>query len=182
VGKVVNKRELAEILGYSERSLTDWQGAGMPMLSQGDRGEENQYDTEAVIKWLVARESGKDKVEGEKERLTRLQADQIELDMRIKLRDLVPVAEVEFADARLKEAAKSYLREQAYSLAHVLELTQGTDAKRDLLIETFDSFLTKLANPDIPEDVDVVEEGVEAPGAAAANAAGRMGGAALPPA
>jgi phage terminase Nu1 subunit (DNA packaging protein) len=51
MGKVVNKRELSEILGASEAALTEWQRIGMPMLLDADRGHSNSYDTEAVIRW-----------------------------------------------------------------------------------------------------------------------------------
>lgn len=163
----VNKRELAEIVGYSERAITEWQDAGMPIEAQGDRGEANTYETADVVRWLIARESGKERAESEKERLTRLQADQIELDMSIKRRDLVPASELEPVWARLAEAAKSYLRSQAVPLVQTLELTHGEEAKVQLVTERFDEFLTRLSNPDLPDGVELVEESASQAGAAA---------------
>jgi hypothetical protein len=57
MGRAVNKRELSEILGISERSLTDWQKDGMPVAEMRESlGHENTYDTEACIRWWIARD------------------------------------------------------------------------------------------------------------------------------
>lgn len=53
---VVNKRELAELVGKSERTITKWQKNGMPVFIDGTRGNENQYSTEDVIDWMIKRE------------------------------------------------------------------------------------------------------------------------------
>lgn len=167
MGKRVNKRELSEFLGFSERTLTEWQEAGMPIEERGDRGEANVYDTEAVVRWLLARESGKDRAESERERLTRLQADQIELDMAMKRRTLVAVDEVEPAYQRLVASAKSFLRSQAVPLVQSIELLQGEEAKVQLVTERFDEFLSKLSRPDLTDDLELADAVVEGPGPAA---------------
>ena len=56
MGKLVNKFELAEIIGKSERTITTWQKNGMPISVDGKRGEANQYDSQEVIDWFVQRE------------------------------------------------------------------------------------------------------------------------------
>ncbi|WKV82658.1 terminase small subunit [Pseudomonas sp. B24_DOA] len=54
MGKTVSKADLSEIVGRDERTLTRWQNDGMPVTEFGlGRGNENQYDTEAVIQWLM---------------------------------------------------------------------------------------------------------------------------------
>lgn len=54
MGRTVSKAELSEIVGRDERTLTRWQNDGMPVIEFGlGRGNENQYDTEAVIQWLM---------------------------------------------------------------------------------------------------------------------------------
>ena len=53
MGRVVSKVELGELVGRDERTLTRWQKDGMPVMEFGQgRGNENQYDTEAVIHLL----------------------------------------------------------------------------------------------------------------------------------
>lgn len=53
---LVNKAELAEIVGKSERTLTTWQKNGMPIAHDGARGEQNKYETSEVIEWMIERE------------------------------------------------------------------------------------------------------------------------------
>ncbi|QRO34140.1 terminase small subunit [Chromobacterium violaceum] len=94
MGKIVNKRELAQILDTSERTLTEWQRQGMPMAVDAGRGSANQYDTGDVIRWRIAREANGEK-ESAKDRLDRLRGDQVELDLLEARRVLVNVAEIE---------------------------------------------------------------------------------------
>ena len=92
-GKVVNKRELAEIMGVSEQSLTDWQRIGMPMLLDADRGHPNSYDTAAVIGWRIERALGASR-ESAKERLDRITADLRELELHKRRGEMIAVDEV----------------------------------------------------------------------------------------
>lgn len=153
MGKIVNKRDLALIVGTSERTLTDWQRDGMPMLEDNSRGKSNQYDTEQVIRWMVMREMSKLQSETQRDRLARLQADNIELDIAVKRGTLVSVDQVLPAWLSMVASAKSYLRAEPDRMAQMLEVTDGVDAKRDLLQETFDEFLRKLSTyePDADE-------------------------------
>ena len=90
---LVNKRQLSEILGISERSLTDWQKEGMPVAGYAEnRGQANEYDTRAVIGWLVQREIERLHKEKPRDRLDRLKADAIELDIKERTGELAPAA------------------------------------------------------------------------------------------
>ena len=53
---LVNKRELAEIVGKSERTLTTWSKQGMPVEVASDRGKAHQFDTAKVIDWMIQNE------------------------------------------------------------------------------------------------------------------------------
>lgn len=154
MGKIVNKREIAEIVGVSERSLTDWQRDGLPVAYSGERGESNQYDTEQVIAWMIGREVSKVQGESQKDRLARLQGDKVELEIAEKRGLLVPAEEIEPTWTALVAAARSYIRAEPDRLAHLLDVTEGVDAKRDLLIETFDEFLRKLSSYDPEADAE----------------------------
>ena len=80
-----------------------------------------------------------------KDRLTWLQGDKIELEIAEKLDNLVPVAEVKpFWDAMVA-SAKAFLDQQPERLAQLLEVTEGTEARRDLLANEFDEILMKLS-------------------------------------
>jgi phage terminase Nu1 subunit (DNA packaging protein) len=153
MGKSVNKSELAEIFGVSERTLTEWQNDGdLPIKTKGARGQANEYDTEVVITWYVQRELNKVGVEGVRDRLARLQADEVEMRIAEKRGLLIPVEQIEPAWTALVVSAKTYLRSEPDRLAHLLETMEGVDAKRDMLADTFDEFLTKLSKFD-PDDV-----------------------------
>jgi phage terminase Nu1 subunit (DNA packaging protein) len=145
VGKIVNKAALSEIIGVSERTLTDWQRDGLPVVYSGERGESNQYDTEQVIAWMIAREIAKIQAESQKDRLARLQGDKVELEIAEKRGQLIPVEQIEPAWTAMVASARSFLRSQPDRLAHLLEVTDGVDAKRDLIAEAFDDALLKLS-------------------------------------
>lgn len=153
MAKIVNKRDLAEIIGISERALTDWQREGLPVVYSGERGESNQYDTEQVIAWMIARELAKVQVETQKDRLSRLQGDKVELEIAEKRGQLIPVDQIEPAWNAMVTAARSFLRSQPDRLAQLLEVTDGVDAKRELIAETFDDALRKLSEYE-PTDGD----------------------------
>lgn len=174
MGKLVNKRELSEIVGVAERTLTTWQQDGMPIAAKRGRGASGGYDTEQVINWMIARQVGKIEDESPKDRLSRLQGDKVEIEIAEKLKELVPVAEIEPAWFSMVASAKSFLRSQPDRLAQLLEVTDGVEAKRDLIAETFDDALRKLAEYEPTEDAD--EAGDEDIQPASEDDSGAVGG------
>lgn len=145
MGKVVNKRELSEFLGVSQQTLTEWQAdEQFPVVARGARGEENQYDTAEVVNWRIAHAVRKAVQESPRDRLTRLQADMLSLDLAEREKQLIPVDQVEPAWTNLAVTAVAFLRGQPSRLAGLLHATSAMDAKRALLKEAFDEFLTRL--------------------------------------
>ncbi|WP_316219078.1 terminase small subunit [Bradyrhizobium sp. SZCCHNR2026] len=61
MGTIVNRQELADILGYSLPTISSWTEDGMPVKSQGSRGRQFEYDTAECVKWLLARARGEAK-------------------------------------------------------------------------------------------------------------------------
>ena len=55
---LVNGAVLAQIFGIAQGTLPHWRRAGMPIERTGARGVEWQYDTIAVSRWLIERQSG----------------------------------------------------------------------------------------------------------------------------
>lgn len=103
MGTLVNKTQLAEILGKSQKTLTAWQAHDMPVKLSGKRGTSNQYDTEDVISWLIRREIEKLTItddgrvydlDSERSRLTHHQANKTELEELVLKGDLIPADEV----------------------------------------------------------------------------------------
>ncbi|MFL1405386.1 terminase small subunit [Marinobacter sp. M1N3S26] len=91
MGKRVNKRELAEIFGISERSFTAYQkDPSFPVARSGGRGQANEYDTQDVHEWLVSRAVNGARHESARERLERIKGDREELGLAKDLEELVP--------------------------------------------------------------------------------------------
>jgi len=151
---IVNQRELSEIVGISTVTLTEWQKSGMPMVEREQNGLANEYDTVHVIRWMVQRELSKVQTETQRDRLTRLQADDMELTLATKRGTLIPVDQIEPTWLGMVAAARSYIRAEPDRLAQLLEVTEGAEGKRDLLQEAFDEFLHKLSNYDPVDDDD----------------------------
>jgi hypothetical protein len=147
MGKKVNKRELAELLGYSETALTDMQGEDppLPIQHKGERGEENAYDSAEAIAWLMQRAVRKASgAETQRDRLTRLQADAIERDNRIKEGELVLVGEIEPTHRNLSLALAAYLtnRKSRFAGELVIVAPQGIEAIRKVVGEGDAEILT----------------------------------------
>ncbi len=105
MGKRVNKRELAEIFGISERSFTAYQkDLSFPIARAGGRGQANEYDTQDVHEWLMDRAVNGARRESARERLERIKGDREELGLAKDLEELVPAALV---GARLEQVVLS---------------------------------------------------------------------------
>jgi phage terminase Nu1 subunit (DNA packaging protein) len=107
---LLNKAALAEALGFSERALTDWQDDGMPILrAGGSRGEANEYDTAAVVAWLLARERRRASADNPRDDLYRSEKRLKDLIIAEKERKLVNAEEVEQAYTRMVVNARQRL-------------------------------------------------------------------------
>lgn len=117
-----NKTDLAEILGVSERTLTDWQDEGMPIVARGERGQANAYDTVAVITWMEAREIAKARASTPRDRLDLARERLVRIEIADKERKLVPMDEMR----RLFDLAVIVWREKLLQLparfAHLPEV------------------------------------------------------------
>jgi phage terminase Nu1 subunit (DNA packaging protein) len=176
--KLVNKRDLAEILGTSERSLTNWQKQGMPILREGERGESSEYSTADVIKWRIDWLLKKhQQEETPRDRLARRQAEMLEIDLAERRRESIPAPEIGPAWTGFVIASRQALRSMAADLTPALALLEGADPMRDLLEEAIDEALRNLAaGDDAPSATPAVAGGAGALGAAGADAAERVGG------
>jgi phage terminase Nu1 subunit (DNA packaging protein) len=56
MGKIISKKELADLIGKSERWITELLDEGLPKVGGGGKGVALQIDSEAAINWLIKRE------------------------------------------------------------------------------------------------------------------------------
>lgn len=92
---IVNKRYLSDVVGVSQQALDKWQKAGMPIKTKASRGGENEYDTVAVIKWMIQRELSRNSSTTPKDRLDNLRADEIEMRLAKEAGQLIDAVEAE---------------------------------------------------------------------------------------
>jgi len=141
---IVNQTELSAIFGVSEVTVWEWRKAGMPRLSEGAAGTAHQYDTTACIAWYAERESSRAKRESQKDKLTRLQAELLEIENNERRSRLVPGDEVEpLWSARVFSAAV-LLHHEPQRLAELVDAASGIEAKRTILRREFNALLTSL--------------------------------------
>lgn len=157
----VNKKQLAEIFGISERSFTEFQKLpNFPIKEDGGRGKTNTYDTEAVFRWLVRREAGKN-TETSRERLDRIRASREELAYAKDLQELVPAELVEEQLTSAVIAIRSDVLNGNAQLKAELDSEYGTDIDIDILHDHSRQILESLSEIGCePENSDsaVVEE------------------------
>ncbi|BAK75401.1 phage terminase small subunit gpNu1 [Pseudogulbenkiania sp. NH8B] len=146
MGKIVNKRDLAQIIGVSERTLTEWQREGMPMVLASGRGSSNQYDTAAVIAWRIAREVNGAEKESQKDRLDRLRGDQIERQMAVDARELIPSAEIAPALGQFISDAVALITGIPDKYAPIIEAAGSLDAQHAVLEDAVDEIRQLLGS------------------------------------
>ena len=126
---IVNKANLAILLGVSEETLTRWQSQGLPIVFRAERGLSHQYDTAKVIAWMIQRKLQKVEDESPKDRLSRLQGDRVEIEIEEKLSNLVPASEIKPFWAAMVASTKDFLDQQPERLAQLMEATEGMEAR-----------------------------------------------------
>lgn len=144
MGKLVNKKELAQIVGITERTLTEYQKAGMPMVSDGGRGSANQYDTGEVIKWLVERAIN-GKQESARERLDRIRADREEINFAKDIEELVPASPLAELLERVALGIRSTMLNGNSKLKTEIDTLYDIDLDISLLHEHSRTILTHLS-------------------------------------
>lgn len=147
---IVNKRGLSDVLGVSERTLTEWQKEGLPVQVRAERGCENQYDTAVVIKWHCERMLQKANQVSAKDRLDNLRADEIEVRMAKDAGNLIDAFEAEQLWTSLITAARVDFLNFADDLKSTLR-EKGIDLTELAIESELIAILEKLANQEQPD-------------------------------
>ncbi|MCU0121300.1 terminase small subunit [Pseudomonas sp. B2M1-30] len=171
MGRTVSKADLSEIVGRDERTLTRWQNDGMPVMEFGiGRGKENQYDTEAVIQWLMQQASLNGKKESSRDRLDRNRADREELALAKDLGEVVIAKElIERFEAMIIAAKVELLNSLPDDLAADLSARYGVEVDEQLIRDPIEAILRRLSDYDVddassdgdfdePDDPEVFKE------------------------
>lgn len=155
MGKTVSKLELGEIIGRDERTLSRWQKDGMPVIEFGvGRGNENQYDTQVVIEWLMRQAALNGKKESTRDRLDRLRGDREEIALARELGEVVIEAEmVERFEAVITAAKIELLNTFPDELAATLSAKYSVQVDDQLIREPIESILRRLSAYDEDDDL-----------------------------
>ncbi len=155
MGKTVTKLELSEIVGRDERTLSRWQKDGMPVIEFGvGRGNENQYDTQLVIDWLMRQAALNGKKESTRDRLDRIRGDREELALAKDLGEVVIEADlVQRFEAVITAAKIELLNTLPDELAEMLSARYGVQIDDQLIRQPIESILRRLSAYDEDDDL-----------------------------
>lgn len=142
--RIVGLDNIASLFGVAPKTVIEWQAAGFPVAVQGGRGVPNEYDAAPCIRWLVEREVRKVQAESPKDRLQRLQGDDLEMRLAKSRGELVRADEVEPAMKAAIVSARERIRGEPARIARLIE-GEDTVAREAVLRELFDEVLGKLA-------------------------------------
>ncbi len=146
---LVNKKELAEVFGITERSFTEYQkDQTFPIKEHGGRGRQNIYDTQQVFRWLESRAEGQGQ-ETAKERLDRLRGDQTELAIAKEIGELVPAEEVERDLDDVVSAIRSSVMFGNTKLKKELDTVYSIDVDVEVLNDHSREILTDLSSLEV---------------------------------
>lgn len=142
--RIIGQEQIAAVFGVAAKTIVEWQDQGMPIAERGRPGIPSEYDSDACIAWYVQREVKKVQSERPQDRLARLQADKIEIELMEKRGQLLPADQVEPKLRAALIAAREMWRNEPARLAREVP---GKPIKEieDLLAGSYEAFLVKLS-------------------------------------
>lgn len=152
---LVNKKQLSEILGKTEKTLTTWQKNGLPIEVNAGRGSSNTYDTGKVIGWLIDREIEKLTktedgrfldYEAERARLTHHQANKVALEEEVLSGKLIPSDIVEQVQCDMVSAFRTRILSIPTKTAHSLIGVSDLNEAKEILKRNLYEALNELSN------------------------------------
>lgn len=161
---LVTRRELAELHGVHQQTVTKWERAGMPIAERGRRGVPSRYNPDDVAAWLEERKKstgggGLVVLTRERARKERALARLNELKYQEMARELVPADEV----AEIWGAHINAVRTKLLSLPTTLTdrlcraAKRGPRAVERELEDAIRGVLTELADGDVADELETQE-------------------------
>lgn len=144
--RIIGQENIASIFGVTPRTITEWQLGGMPVAVQGGPGVPGEYNSDECICWLVEREVRKVQgPEAPKDRLARLQGDELEMKLERERGKLIDAAAVEPVMRAAIVSARERIRNEPARLSIAMEGRSKVE-REALLRELFDEVLGKLSS------------------------------------
>lgn len=144
--RIVGQEKIAECFGVAPKTIVEWQTDGFPVAQRGGPGVASEYELAACIQWLVQREVGKAQGESPRDRVFRLQGDDLELELAKKQGRLIEVDQVEPLLTAAVIAAREGLLRERRRLAKLLVGINDLGRTEDIIGQVHEAFLRRLAN------------------------------------
>lgn len=142
--QITGQEAIADAMGVAPKTIVEWQAQGMPVAERGGPGVPSVYELADCIRWLVKREVAKVQGESPKDRLNRLQADKLEMDIARDRGLLIPADSVEPKMRAAIIAARELFLAEPPRLSMLL-MGRDRAGVEELLFESFEKFLAKLS-------------------------------------
>lgn len=153
---VAGQERIAALFGVAPKTIVEWQEQGFPVAKRGGPAVPSEYDAPECIRWLVDREVGKVRRESPKDRLHRLQADNLEMTMAERRQLLVSATAIEPAMAAAMVAARERLLQARKRLAAAAE--GKTAAQIEALLDAEHADFLRRMSRWRPADADQAED------------------------
>jgi phage terminase Nu1 subunit (DNA packaging protein) len=175
-GKIVNKRELAEVFGVSPQAIDGWLSRGCPVLEKGAPLVGYKFDTAAVAEWRaeqrVSEAIGGNKPASQEDafqRKTAAEAALAELKLARELGQLVTLEDVERVWQNLAAMCRARMLAIPSNIARLAFSAESVDEARAIIENAIHEALNELAAAGITEDSPDSPDGpaparVEVPG------------------
>ncbi len=144
MARIIGQERIAEIVGVAPKTIVEWQEQGFPVAVRGGPGVPSEYESVDCIRWLIDRELARVGVEKPGDKLLRLKAEDMELNLAERRGTLVNAEALKIQLTTAIIDAREYLRGEPPRISMLME---GMDrAERQALLQrTFDEFLVRIA-------------------------------------
>ena len=152
---IVNKRQLADIMGCTEETLSQWEKQGMPVLLKRRGCAGNQYETAAVIGWRDARgqsDAPPTDYETERTRKVKIEADILSLEKAQLEGRLIPADKAEQAWTKLVAAFRARMLAVPSKCAPLVAGLSFIDAER-VMADAVSDALRELSDGELADGI-----------------------------
>ena len=148
--RVVNRLELADLIGCHPETVTAYVRQGMPVHASGRRGQESKYDAVACLKWWRETQGKLSAKEVAQTRAYEATAKLNELKLTVQMKDLLPRDQVIYEGQQYTKAWASQVRSLPRRARQAGVVTTAEDEAA--LVDLCRQILTEIAGWTTPAD------------------------------
>lgn len=141
--RIVGQESIAAVFGVAPKTIVEWQEAGFPVAQRGGPGVPSEYESSECIQWLVDREVKKVQAESPRDRLFRLQAEDLEMKLAERRGELIPADSIEPKLSAAVVAAREAFLSEPERLSMLVQGRTREDAA-SIIRQAFEAFLTRI--------------------------------------